>query len=162
MRSLRLAFSSYSCRLAISVCPLRGHLELSKTAPSVCLVKNENTSIKSFGQIDSSRIKQHLQKLRSDSFQKFSSCFATACIWKISLRSVLILPSRHFVAARWFSKQRGGSARSGLKSLIQIKQISQYRYQYINVVYNSLYMSFYIHIFFFKKAQSFFLCDWIK
>lgn len=80
VRSRRLAFSSSSCRLAISVCPLRGHLELSKTAPSVCLVKNENTSIKSFEQIDSSRIKQHLQKLRSDSFQKFSSCFATACI----------------------------------------------------------------------------------
>ena len=78
VRSRRLAFSSSRCRLAISVCPLRGHLELSKTAPSVCLVKNENTSIKSFGQIDSSRIKQHLQKLRSDSFQKFCSCFATA------------------------------------------------------------------------------------
>ena len=34
VRSRRLAFSSSSCRLAKSVCPLRGHLELSKTAPS--------------------------------------------------------------------------------------------------------------------------------
>ena len=46
--------SSSSRRLAISLCPLRGHLILSKTAPSVCLLQNENGSIKSFGQIDSS------------------------------------------------------------------------------------------------------------
>ena len=70
--------SSSSRRLAISLCPLCGHLELSKTAPSVCLLQNENASIKSFGQFDSSRIKHHLPKLRSDSFQKFCSCFATA------------------------------------------------------------------------------------
>ena len=31
--------SSSSRRLAISLCPLRGHLKLSKTAPSVCLLK---------------------------------------------------------------------------------------------------------------------------
>ena len=46
--------SSSSRRLAISLCPLRGHLILSKTAPSVCLLQNENGSIKSFGQIVSS------------------------------------------------------------------------------------------------------------
>lgn len=46
--------SRSSRRLAISLCPLRSHLILSKTAPSVCLLQNENGSIKSFGQIDSS------------------------------------------------------------------------------------------------------------
>ena len=107
--------SSSSRRLAISLCPLRGHLELSKTAPSVCPVKNENASIKSIGQIESSWIKQHLTKLRSDSFQKFCSCFATAWIWKSSLRSRLFLPSRHFVAARWFSKLLGERAQRSKK-----------------------------------------------
>ena len=42
VRSRRLAgrfSSSSSRRLAIRLCPLRGHLILSKTAPSVCLEK---------------------------------------------------------------------------------------------------------------------------
>ena len=69
--------SSSSRRLAISLCPLRGHLILSKTAPSVCLLQNENASMKSFGQIDSSEIKMHLPKLRSDSFQKFATASQT-------------------------------------------------------------------------------------
>ena len=69
--------SSSSRRLAISLCPLRGHLILSKTAPYVCLLQHENASMKSFGQIDSSRIKMHLPKLRSDSFQKFATASQT-------------------------------------------------------------------------------------
>lgn len=59
---LAVDFSSSSRRFAISLCPLRGHLKLSKTAPSVCLLQNDNSSMKSFGQIDSSRIKHHLPK----------------------------------------------------------------------------------------------------
>ena len=61
--------SSSSRRLAISLCPLCGHLELSKTAPSVCLLQNENASIKSFGQIDSSRIKHHLTSSAQTAFK---------------------------------------------------------------------------------------------
>ena len=59
---LAVDFSSSSRRFAISLCSLRGHLKLSKTAPSVCLLQNDNSSMKSFGQIDSSRIKHHLPK----------------------------------------------------------------------------------------------------
>ena len=80
VRSRRLAdrcSSSSSRRLAISLCPLRGHLILSKTAPSECILKNENVSMKSFGQIDSSWRKAHLPKLRSDSFQKFATASQT-------------------------------------------------------------------------------------
>ena len=69
--------SRSSRRLVISLCPLRSHLILSKTAPSVCLLQNENGSIKSFGQIDSSWIKMHFPKLRSDSFQKFATALQT-------------------------------------------------------------------------------------
>ena len=111
--------SSSSRRLAISLCPLRGHLILSKTAPSVCLLQNENGSIKSFGQIDSSRIKMHLPKLRSDSFQK---------LWMLrnrldlisSLHSVLILQISPLPRRRDVFQKRGGSARSGQKNFQKV------------------------------------------
>ena len=87
--------SSSSRRLAISLCPLRGHLILSKTAPSVCLLQNENASMKSFGQIDSSWRKAHLPMLRSDSFQKFATASQTLEFEKqSSLRRLL-----YYVAA---------------------------------------------------------------
>ena len=105
--------SSSSRRLAISLCPLRGHLILSKTAPSVCLLQNENGSINSFGQIDSSRIKMHLPKLRSDSFQK---------LWMLrnrlnlisSLHSELILPMSPLPRRR-DDFQTAGGARAAVK-----------------------------------------------
>ena len=69
--------SSSSRRLAISLCPLRGYLKLSKTAPSKFLLKNGNTSMKSFGQINLFQEKAHLPNLRSDSFQKFATASQT-------------------------------------------------------------------------------------
>ena len=90
--------SSSSRRLAISLCPLRGHLIFSKTAPSVFLLQNENASLKSFGQIDSSRIKMHLPKLRSDSFQKFATASQTLGFEKqSSLRDDFRYPELCFI-----------------------------------------------------------------
>ena len=128
LRSRRLAgrwSSSSSRRLAISLCPLRGHLILSKTAPSVCLLQNENASMKSFGQIDSSWRKAHLPMLRSDSFQKFATASQT-----LDFEKAVFAPNWFFPAdatRRHADFQNcGGSARSGLKSLIQNKQIQNY------------------------------------
>lgn len=102
--------SSSSCRwLAISLCrfaPLDIEQDCSFRMPLTkwkCLVK-------SFGQIDSSRIKHHLPKLRSDSFQK---------LWMLrnrldlisSLHSVLILPISPLPRRRDdFQKRRGERA----------------------------------------------------
>ena len=117
--------SSSSRRLAISLCPLRVHLILSKTAPSVCILQNENASMKSFGQIDSSKIKKHLPKLRSDSFQNFATASQM-----LGFEKAVFAPNWFFPAdatRRHADFQNcGGSARSGLKSLIQNKQIQNY------------------------------------
>lgn len=96
--------------------------------------------------MNSPRIKQHLPKLRSDSFQKYATASQTIGFEKqSSLRTDSSQPPLRG-GTLIFKTSRGARA-AVKKSLIQIKQISQYRYQYINVVYNSLYM-FFIFIYF--------------
>ena len=87
--------------------------------------------MKSFGQIDSSRIKMHLPKLRSDSFQKFATAsqtlgFEKAVIapWLLSLS--WFMPYNKIMNGEIHVFNRGGSARSGQKSLIQNKQNQNY------------------------------------
>ena len=109
VRSLRSLspcwFSSSSRRLAISLCPLSGHLILSKTAPSVCLLKNENALMKSFGQIDFVQNKNAIfQKSAQTAFKSLRLLRRRFCL-KSSRRS----------APRADFQNCGGSARSGQK-----------------------------------------------
>ena len=117
--------SSSSRRLVISLCPLRGHLKLSKTAPSECLLKKcylfvEILRTKWFLSEKSWYCKSSLRQL-----SKVCDCCANAWVWK-----AVFAPHWFFQAT---SSRRhddfqncGGSAHSGQKSSISDKQNQHY------------------------------------